>query len=341
MILKTIELRRFFQNASAIRSKGILPILDFVKIDGNKIIKTNTEAYIEMDITPTGKSMLIDENTLSTLVKTTTSDEIKVEIDGKRVYLLDGRNKLFFQLPDDASLYPEFPDREKEEEYRLDAEVLIAIGEALKNVGGSGLADSFDFVHLSNNYVFGSDHFRFYFKKFDKLPTVSLSHLAASIICQFGGANFYERGNYYFFEIGNTLYGFAKEETVPPQFISFLDFTTKEPYAEINTSEVTEFLELLKSQTSSNSVTCDFKGDILSFHDVDLETGNEIKLNIGGDYQLNKSFLPRLLLPFLKSLGKSTLRISPMKGDRKGVTIWDNDDKDFMGMLGEVTQNSN
>lgn len=334
MQLKTTEIKRFISNASMIKSSGILPVLDYLLIQDDKIIKTNLEAFISMDIQPTGETLLVDENILSSLIKKTTADVIDIKVKGSIVHLTDGVYKPYFTFCDHKD-YPVFPESDKDSEMLLPEPVLKSIKIASKNIGSGG--DSFDFVHLSDGYVFGADHFRFYFKKFDELPKLSMSSLCANIISQFGTATYYKKGNFDFYSIGTLLYGFLMQEVVIPDFPTFLTFIEKGEYLEVDVSQVTDFLEFLSSTTSSATVTCDFEGNKLSFNDVDLQVGNDVQLSTTGKYQLKKSFLPRVLGPFLKSLGKDFIRFSPMKGGRKGITVWSEDEPEFTGMIGEVS----
>jgi hypothetical protein len=339
MILNTIQLKRFYANSSQIKSKGILPILDYIKISDDVILKTNTEAFIKMDITPTGKTFLIDENTLGKLLSITKSDIINVEVKDKRVCLNDGFNKAYFPLPDYADLYPEIPEIEKKEGVVLTESVLKSIGIASKNVAVGDVRPALNCVNLHENFVFGTDTFKFYSKKFDNLPSLSISPLAASIISQFGSATYYSQGNFNIFEIGSLVYGFAKEEVVVPDFVSFLKKCTKDEYMEMEVETVLSFIDFLQGTTSSKSVTCNFDGNKVSFHDADLDKGNDVELETTGKFEMKKSFLPRLISPLLKSIGKEYIRFSPMQEGQKGVTVWSDAEDDLLCILAEVEQN--
>src|SRR4051812_895986 len=98
MKLKTAEIRRFFSNCSTIKSKGVLPVLDYIKVDNDKIIKTNLTAYVVMNISPTGKTMLISENVLNGIIKQTTADSVEITVNGFVGTISDGKNKPTFAI---------------------------------------------------------------------------------------------------------------------------------------------------------------------------------------------------------------------------------------------------
>lgn len=335
--LRVNELKRFFSNSNTIKSNGILPVLDFILIDNDRIVKTNLNAYVEMKITPIGKRMLVDEKLLQNIVKITSADTIEVILKDKKVFLSDGKNKPFFTLSDD-SVYPEFPDSEKENEVTLKSDVLKAVGVAVKNVNsGDVITPGFNFVNLAYGYVYGAEHNKFYFRKFDDLPTVLIDPLCANIISQFGEVRYYQRGNFDFYEVGSFLFGFAKTEATVINFVPFLEVISKGEYMEIYTKDLTDFLDLLSSMTPSLTTTVDFKGNQLSFYDVDLEVGNDLTLEVEGTYRPTYSFLPRILSSYVKSLNKEKIRISPLLQNRNGITIWDAEEENFIGMIGAIS----
>lgn len=334
MILKTLELRKFFSNASTIKSNGLMPILDFVRVDNNKIIKTNLNAYIIMDITPTNETLLIDEKILNAIVKVTTSDTINVTAKGDKVIISDGVNKMSFLLSAEEH-YPEFPDSEKEGEVVLPKPVLDAIGMAAKNVSVNNVAVSFNYVNVAHGYVAGSDQVRLYTHSFNNLPTLLIDTLAANIISQFGEVKYYQRGNYDFFHVGSFLFGFIKSVGTPIDFNPFLSEAQKEEYVELFTHEIYNFNDIFMASSGSAEVTFNFKDDKLSFHDVDRSVSNEITLSMEGNHKPNISFLPRNLTSILKSIGSEKIRMSPLKNN-PGVSFWNEEDEGLMAFLGSA-----
>lgn len=337
MKLKTSELKRFFSNSNTIKSKGILPILDYLKISDNKIIKTNLNAYVVMDITPTGETMLINEDILSSIVKGTLADTIEVTASGNKGLISDGVNKMKYPIPAEED-YPTFPDNDKVGEVILSKEVLEAVGIAAKNLSTNDVAISFNNVNVAHGYVAGSDHVRLYLKKFEQpLPTILIDTLAANIISQFGEVKYYQNGNYDFYEVGSFLFGFAKQEGKPIDFNRFLDDVQKEEYIEMNCAEIFNFYDIFISSSGSTVATIDFNGDKISFSDVDRDVENERVLNTEGDYKPDISLLPRNLNGILRSLNKEKIRMSKLK-TQPGVTFWDESDENLFAILGIVSK---
>lgn len=336
MVLKTLEMRRFFSTANSIKSNSILPVLAYIRVNNDRIEKTNLNAYCVMNITPVGDTILIDEKILSAIVKVTTSDTIEVKVKGDKVHLSDGVNKMSFLLSAEEH-YPQFPDSEKENEVVLKQDVLEAIGIASKNVAVNDVAPAYNFVNVAHGYVAASDRAKLYLKKFDGLPTLLIDTLAANIISQFGEVTCYQRGNYTFYHVGSFLFGFAQSEGKPVDYGKFLADVQKEEYMEVICNEIYSFCDLFMASSSSESVTMDFDGNKLSFYDADREVANEITLNVVGDYKPKVSFLPRLLNSLLKSIGAEKIRMSKLK-TQPGVTFWDAEDENMYAILGVASK---
>jgi hypothetical protein len=336
MNLRVVELRRFFSNAGTIRSKGVMPVLDYIKIDRDRIIKTNLNAYVIMNITPVGETILIDEKILNAMVKSTSSDIIEVTTQGSKVFLSDGKYKMSFVVAEEEH-YPKMPDSEKENEVVLTQDMLEAIGIAAKNVAVNDVVPAFNCVNLAYGYIAGSDHARLYLKKFDNLPTVLIEPLAANIISQFGEVKYYERGNYSFFEVGSFLFGFIKTAGNPIDFRAFLSEVVNDTYAEFSCQDIYNFIDLFMASSGGETVSVDFNGDLISFKDLDREVSNESVLAIEGQFKPQLSFLPRLINNQLKSIGKEKVRMSPLKSN-PGVTFWYEDEPNLVAILGTISK---
>lgn len=337
MKLKTAELKRFFSNSNTIKSKGIIPILDYIKIENDRIVKTNLNAYVVMSITPTGETMLINEEILSSIVKSTLADTIEVTASGNKGLISDGVNKIKYPIPAQED-YPTFPDNDKQGEVVFTKDVLDAIGIAAKNVSINDVAVSFNHVNIAHGYIAGSDHVRLYLKQFQQeLPTILIDTLAANIISQFGEVKYYQNGNYDFYEVGSFLFGFAKSEGKPIDFRRFLADVQKDEFIEMNSAEIYNFCDIFMSTSGSATATIDFNGDKISFNDVDREVENERQLNTEGDYVPDVSLLPRNLNGILRPLNKEKIRMSKLK-TQAGVTFWDAEDENLFAILGTVSK---
>lgn len=348
MKLKTAEIKRFFNLSSSIKTNGILPILDLIKIDNDRIYKTNTNAWIVCDITATNEQILLDEKILSEYVKRVAEDYIDVKIETssptkkndpiiKTITLKSGKvPKVTFSLPDDYVNFPVFPINENPTPIRIEEDVLKAIGVAAKNVIGGNNTHPFDFIHLTNGYVLGSDTNRFYFKKFDYLPNTIIDPQCANTIYQFGGAEFTESDKFNFFQIGTITYAFVKNNFTTPDTSKLFSVFKKDSYLEITVSELLEFLDLVTSVSPMELRICSIKGNKLYFKDADYERDVEFELTTTGDFQPDFSFSAKVFAPYFKSLGKEKVRLSPLH-QPWGVSVWDNEDADFVGFISGVT----
>src|SRR5271154_2379650 len=119
--IKTSDFREFFKRISSIKQTGILPILDYIKleadVEGNCFLyDTNMGIWCVHEIkaeTDKKADMLLDKRLLLALVSSTASDTITIKQSGKEIILTDSDKKgnmLSFKIPD-GEHYPEFPER--------------------------------------------------------------------------------------------------------------------------------------------------------------------------------------------------------------------------------------
>ncbi len=165
MYLKTKQVREFLSLISSINTRGILPVLGYIKLQDGKLTKTSLDTYVIHKIdAPENEALLLSEEYLSSFVKECSREEFEIKADEKVVWLIDGKRKNKFQSAS-VNEFPNLPDISKEETIEFDSDTLSSLGVARKNVSNSGIGMGIDFVHILKNHVISGDHHKLYFRK--------------------------------------------------------------------------------------------------------------------------------------------------------------------------------
>jgi hypothetical protein len=337
MKLSVKQLQAFFKLASSINSNGIVPVYEYLLIEKNRITKTNGRTFIAHTIdADVDESILLKESMVQTAIRFTNSDVFEITVKGNKGLLSDGTTKENFQIVP-AKDFPKFPEYSREEVFEFDYDILEAIGIASKCVSVAGLNSNFEFVHLHNNMIYASDISKMFIKKFNKLPNAYLDAESASVISQFNSVNFFQKGTYNFFEAGNTIYGFQQFGDVKPFDISkFLDNDFKGDFFEFEVKDFTGFCDWVQMASpvkGQEVLICYFKGGNLSFNKPEIDKTIDRDIAFSGSFMPDMHFTPKYVSPYLKSLGKSIVRLYPFTA---GVYVRDPDDKDFIGMFARI-----
>lgn len=346
--LKTKQLLDFMKLSSVISTNDrIIPIHGYIRLKSGTLSKTNGRIFLSQTIdAPDEVDVLLEENSIMPFVKFTKDEEIELLIEpianskNLKVVMKDKTSEGDFQSPPslDFDKLPIFDDAESVE---LNDEMLLAIGIASKQVDtwGGGY-NPFDFIHLHNEWVIGCDTRKLYAKKIPNLPDAYLDSVCATVISQFNNVKFNTSGKYNLFQTGGILYGFQQYGDIkyPVQIDRFLEKKMDGDFFEFEASELISYCEWVNQSirvTREGEVAdCVMSGGSLEC--VKQEYGKGLKKNIEftGDFTPHMKFNPKLLSPFLRSLGVPTIRFHDF--GKVGVFISDPDDKNFIGMIAGI-----
>lgn len=334
MKIKTSELREFMPLAAAVPSKGILPILSYIKFSNGTLTKTDLSTYVIHEISAQGEDMLLNEKILSAFLKDCRGDEFTIIKEGDEIFLVDGKRKTKFAT-EDMTLFPEVPTRGDEVPIELNQEALTAIYSASKNIGETKLNDFVDFVHITDGMVIGTDRASLFCKKIPELPNLIIDAYCASVITKFTSVNFFQSGNYNFFTTGKTIYGFVQYANIktPPQLSSFVPTKKPNTFMEFETRDLIGFCESAMAYSPSPIISFTMNGGSLSFVDAEYRVDSVQELDVTGDYKPVGKYLPRKMATFLRSLGFASIQIAPYEKNAEAITVWSEEDKDFVGMI--------
>lgn len=330
------DIRSFKKNSSHIRSKSILPILDYIKFDNGTITKTNINEFVVQESNFTG-SFLIEERVLLNFVEYTSASDILFIADGKKVIISDGSQKTG-SIQGDITLFPEIEQPPKETVSLTDT-ILKLLGSAAKYTqeGSDDLRKSHIFI--GGNMILASDANIAFYRKIDReLPKTAIPRSVAERVSSIDPAYFSQTEKKLFFKAGKVLYGFQRTEATYIDMSSFFKFENLDsfhaPKAELiafnemclSMSKIKmchPFLEIKDGKLLMSAVNSDFG--------VDNEKEIEVVGKMEGKVQYDAATLNRLL----KTAPDEELAFSRGKG-----MIYITGDSGFTSLIMELIFNS-
>lgn len=262
MKIKVSDLKDFLKKSNKIKSKGVIPIHDYLLIDFEKdslsITKNNGNMFCKHTVEEDNESrekILIEEKRLTALVNNARGEFIHFSKTGKKIILNDDVNEVKLEQMKEVDInnFQTFPGSEGAQRILLNPEVLAAIFEA-KGFCSALEATALSYVYAHKNVngnfsVFATNAHILYLKTFEEeVPELVLSGEVCSIISTLQHVEYFSAGNYDFFDTGKTVYGFIKADMHKlPDYMSIIrqiedgvNFTT-------NKNELLSFCELINS----------------------------------------------------------------------------------------------
>lgn len=313
--LRVEELNEFFKVSNSIRNTTTMPELDYLYLQRDSIGKTNLGMYCKMNLEVVSDNdefpMLIDENVLKTLLKTTFKTEVEITVNKKdnKVRLSDGKNHFSYSWYD-PKLYPKTPEPNNNTSAPVSKSIIDTIKIALNFISESDNATNFQFVHFKDNYIFAVDFHKFYVKKFNfKFPEASLYVDYCNVITQFNSASFSQNDKFYFYKFGsNLIFAFLKYDYTIPDIIPRVEILKKvtEQQFTISKKDVVNFCDSVNTLTPSKQIICSFREDpvlgaCLESFDIDYSKEHKKEILVGGILP-DFSFNSRTCYNALKSL---------------------------------------
>jgi DNA polymerase III sliding clamp (beta) subunit (PCNA family) len=309
------DIRSFKKNSSRITSKGVIPILDYIKFDNGAITKTNINEFVVQESNFSG-AFLVEERILFNFIEYTSAAEVLFVADGKKVIISDGSQKTS-SSQGDISLFPEIEQSPKETVSLTDT-ILKLFGSAAKYTqeGSDDLRKSHIFI--GGDTLMASDGFVAFYRKIDReLPKTAIPRSVAEKVSSIDPADFSQTEKKLFFRAGKTLYGFQKTEATYIDMSSFFNYK-KDSSFHAPKSELIAFNEM--SLAMSKLKLCHpyleiVNGKLLmsavnSDYGVDNEKEIDVIGEMGDKFQYDAVILNRLL----KTAPDEELTFSRVKG---------------------------
>ncbi len=151
---------------------------------------------------------LIDEKKISGLAQTTTSETISIEKQDGFTGIKAGKSEYIKFAERPLIEFPLEPDPAPESIAQLSTEVLYYIKSAGQYISQEQLINPGSFVHVNAWGILGTDlHNIIYYKKYDDLPSLTLSAHALQVIDAKAPCTYSRNGNYDFFDYGEFRFG--------------------------------------------------------------------------------------------------------------------------------------
>jgi|SRR6478735_3434548 len=309
------DIRSFKKNSSRITSKGIIPILDYIKFDNGTITKTNINEFVVQESGFSG-SFLVEERILFNFIEYTGASEILFVADGGKVVISDGSQKTTSNQGD-INLFPAI-EQPPTETVSLTDTILKLFGSAAKYTqeGSDDLRKSHIFI--GGDAIMASDGFIAFYRKIDRqLPKTAIPRSIAEKVSSIDPADFSQTEKKLFFKAGKVLYGFQKTEATYIDMSGFFNYN-KGVYFHAPKAELIAFNEM--SLGMSKLRLCHpylevVNGKLLmsavnSDYGVDNEKEIEVVGEMGDKFQYDAVILNRLL----KTAPDEELTFSRIKG---------------------------
>jgi len=309
------DIRSFKKNSSRITSKGIIPILDYIKFDNGTITKTNINEFVVQESNFSG-SFLVEERILFNFIEYTSASEILFVADGSKVVISDGSQKTT-SSQGNINLFPAI-EQPPIETVSLTDTILKLFGSAAKYTqeGNDDLRKSHIFI--GGDAIMASDGFIAFYRKIDReLPKTAIPRNVAEKVSSIDPADFSQTEKKLFFRAGKVLYGFQKTEATYIDMSGFFNYQ-KDTYFHAPKAELIAFNEM--SLAMSKLRLCHpyleiVNGKLLisavnSDYGVDNEKEIEVVGEMGDKFQYDAVILNRLL----KTAPDEELTFSRVKG---------------------------
>ncbi|MCG2614868.1 hypothetical protein LZZ85_11270 [Terrimonas sp. NA20] len=258
MRIKVTDLREFFKRSSKIRSNGVLPIHDYLKIDFSReavvITKSVSFAFCRHEIESESndiETILVEEKRLSALVNSAEGEYITFEIKKDKILLSDSINEVSLKA-ENVEGFSKQPKQGDNETYILSESVISALFQAKSFIYVMQLDNNYGHVYCSNvgedSYIFSTNGQALYLKKLtEKLPAFSLNPVACETLAPYETLVYYTAENYNCFDSGKTLFGFAKSEMKAPNFSPVVNNIDREKGITVNKDDLLKFTSLVNS----------------------------------------------------------------------------------------------
>lgn len=310
------DIRSFKKNSSHIRSKGILPILDYIKFDNGTITKTNLNEFVVQESNFAG-AFLIEERILFNFIEYTSASEIIFVADGAKITLNDGVQKTT-STQGDISLFPETEECPKETVSLTDT-ILKLFGAAAKYTREEQHDLIISHIFIGGDVITASDRFIAFYRKIDReLPKTAIPRSVAERVSSIDPADFSQTETKLFFKSGRVLYGFQKTEATYVNLCQFFEYEKGTSF-HVPKSELIVFNEMCLSMSPSKLCHPIFEVSdgklLLSAIDGDYGVDNEKEIEVVGKMEAKFKYDAVLLNRLLKTAPDDELTFS--KVDRR------------------------
>jgi hypothetical protein len=257
---------------SPLTRHNALPVLDYVRFGGGKIVKSVLSAFVELKCKEADTEMLVDEKLLNVKIGNAQSDFLNFSKKSNKVTITDSVTPTSFQVPD-VKEFPALPEPTSEK-YSISANFMKVLEKAqyfpLKL---DVIPDWKSFIMIGNGHVCASDGHAFFMEPIDEEFEIVLDKRSAQIICKLPIKEYAFSDSYMFFYTENATIGFSKQEIKYINIIKYGQINGSPMEFVASANDFQKFNEECIQSTKFPFVTVtDGK---ISLHDIDLDISLE------------------------------------------------------------------
>lgn len=349
------DLNEFLKRSAPIKPNNVLPILSYIKLEWKNsnatLTKTALNSFIVHQLKVKSKKegvLLLDTKILSSAVANAVADELTFDVTDKNVVIHDGKRITKFSL-EDASVFPKIPDHETDDKITFSQDVLEAITLASNAIEEKVPQEFMKYVNIyskgkkGGSYVFGTNPFAMVHKTFkDQLASIMLCNEAVSVVKSYESVIYFAAGNYDFFDVGNSLYGFIKPTEKPVDVSVIIDNFNDKVNFKMSRKEMLGYCTYVKSICPNTlGVVPQIAIEDLGKNKIMLRFSNEdYKISHDEDFEVKKNatlnltwFNAGMMIDVIKSLPYDELSFNLAHGN---IYIRSEEDEQFTGLVREI-----
>lgn len=223
MTIKTQLLRDFLKRTAGIKPALSIPLTDHILFKPGMIQRTNLEVSATLKAPSITDTILVEEKSLSAVVNQTTAEEITINKDGKKIIISDGMPMSHGVTQ--AELFPVITAMAGSE-ITLSQEIKDALAIASRFVSDNPNTGSWNYVHMKDNYIAGTDGSKMYYETFDhthfNLPNIVMDINDVNILNGLDECIMSDDDNHYFIRSEDYEFCFTKTEEKTPDFATLI-----------------------------------------------------------------------------------------------------------------------
>lgn len=251
MNIKVSDLKKFKDLSSHIVGNSILPIYQYIKFGGGKIIKNVNSEFVEFYCADATEDVLIEERLIYSLLGETSSSFINIKL-GKKVTISDTKDSLTGERKDVAE-YPELPPTDGHE-IELSGTFSESLKMALNFASFVKSMDQYRYVYVKEESIWAGDGLIAYHRGIPDQMEIMIDKKHAQLISGQEIKKYRQSERYNIFLGEGVVFGFIKSTDGFFDFRPFFQYK-KEELCAIDCADLTSFNRISLKVSPTSSVT--------------------------------------------------------------------------------------
>lgn len=255
MNIKTSDLKKFKDLSSHIVGNSILPIYQYIKFGGGKIIKNVNSEFIEFDCADANEDAVVEERIIYSLLSETSSSFINIKL-GKKITISDTKDSLTCERKD-VSEYPEMPNSFGNE-IELSGTFVESLRMALNFASYVKSMDQYRYVYVKESSIWAGDGLIAYHRPIPDQVELMIDKKHAQLLSAQQLKKYRPSDKHNVFIGEGVVYGFAKTSDGFFDFRPFFQYK-KDELCLVDCADLTSFNRISVKISPTSSVTIEDK----------------------------------------------------------------------------------